>query len=154
MKAEPSANEAFVFDDNNSQSNMNLATHAQWNTCSQVPLRATQASKEMRAMMGVFRIDPFAFHGGPPPPSVAGPLAAPGKNFEWQLPMETPEEQSPHNLYNAAHPMQSTPHIVSSKMGDPSYGIPMSALASRAAAQVHGYDSSSYQGSSPGQSFH
>ncbi|KAF9010211.1 hypothetical protein BDQ17DRAFT_1007598 [Cyathus striatus] len=30
----------------------------------EVPLRATQASKEMRKMMGVFRLNPFAMHSG------------------------------------------------------------------------------------------
>ena len=30
----------------------------------EVPLRATQASKEMRKMMGVFRLNPFTMHTG------------------------------------------------------------------------------------------
>ncbi|KAI0036091.1 hypothetical protein K488DRAFT_67859 [Vararia minispora EC-137] len=53
----------------------------------QVPLRATQASKEMRGMMSVFRLNPFAIQGGVPEPAPeARPLSAPGEVIQWQLP--------------------------------------------------------------------
>jgi hypothetical protein len=68
----------------------------------EVPLRATQASKEMRRMMGVFRLNPFAMHSlsrgrdtddspdGSPTASVswsgeAGPLDQEPVMFEFQL---------------------------------------------------------------------
>lgn len=57
----------------------------------QVPLRATQASKEMRKMMGVFRLNPFAMHTGegrgvmPPPWYGGGPLEEEPLIFEFQL---------------------------------------------------------------------
>lgn len=149
VKAEPSATDAFVFDSTNASSPQ---TMVQWSSCSQVPLRATQASAEMRAMMGVFRINPFAFHGGPPPPAVGGPLATPGKHFEWQLPSEAPEEQTSPEAYDTMHEIQSTPRQDISHMVDPAYGFPMSALMTRrAASQAQAYDSPSYPGSSSGK---
>ncbi|KAI0322892.1 hypothetical protein OF83DRAFT_1167182 [Amylostereum chailletii] len=54
----------------------------------QVPLRATQASKEMRLLMGVFRLDPFAVQGAVAPSAEAGPLEEPGRLIEFQLPLE------------------------------------------------------------------
>ena len=59
----------------------------------EVPLRATQASKEMRKMMGVFRLNPFTIHnaGGRGVPmsswngETAGPLQEEPKLYEFQL---------------------------------------------------------------------
>lgn len=60
----------------------------------EVPLRATQASKEMRKMMGVFRLNPFAMHTGegrgvmPAPWCGGGPLEEEPLIFEFQLDVE------------------------------------------------------------------
>ena len=57
----------------------------------EVPLRATQASKEMRKMMGVFRLNPFAMHNGegrgvmPALWGGGGPLEEEPLIFEFQL---------------------------------------------------------------------
>ncbi len=57
----------------------------------EVPLRATHASEEMRKMMGRFRIDPFAIHSGENRGIVASwcgeacPLEEEGQIFEFQL---------------------------------------------------------------------
>jgi hypothetical protein len=57
----------------------------------EVPLRATQASKEMRKMMGVFRLNPFAMHSGegrgvmPALWCGGGPLEEEPLIFEFQL---------------------------------------------------------------------
>ena len=59
----------------------------------EVPLRATQASKEMRKMMGVFRLNPFTMHhdGGRGISATAwngeevGPLKEEPKLYEYQL---------------------------------------------------------------------
>ena len=57
----------------------------------EVPLRATQASKEMRKMMGVFRLNPFAMHSGegrgvmPALWCGGGPLEEEPLVFEFQL---------------------------------------------------------------------
>lgn len=40
-----------------------------FSSMTEVPLRATQASKEMRRMMGVFRLDPFTMHNAVRDPS-------------------------------------------------------------------------------------
>jgi len=74
----------------------------------EVPLRATQASKPMRKMMGVFRLNPFSMHeGGGQAMStwigeVAGPLEEEPQIFEFQLDIgyresdeEEEEEQPP-----------------------------------------------------------
>ncbi|KZT64553.1 hypothetical protein DAEQUDRAFT_814908 [Daedalea quercina L-15889] len=80
----------------------------------EVPLRATQASKEMRKLMGAFRLDPFAMHNGVksaasqsvPIGIEVGPLREPPIMFEWQVELAYPlvpqsprwsaEEQSLH----------------------------------------------------------
>jgi hypothetical protein len=60
----------------------------------EVPLRATQASKEMRKMMGVFRLNPFAMHSGegrgvmPALWCGGGPLQEEPLIFEFQLDLE------------------------------------------------------------------
>ena len=60
----------------------------------EVPLRATQASKEMRKMMGVFRLNPFAMHSGegrgvmPALWCGGGPLEEEPLIFEFQLDIE------------------------------------------------------------------
>jgi hypothetical protein len=71
----------------------------------EVPLRATQASKEMRKMMGVFRLNPFAMHSGAGRGVVssswyggeARPLDEEPVTFEFQLelddPLGSPKEQ-------------------------------------------------------------
>jgi hypothetical protein len=51
----------------------------------QVPLRATQATKAMRKMMSVFRLNPFAVQGSAPTMEEAGPLEEEGRLFEFQL---------------------------------------------------------------------
>ncbi|KAA1472414.1 hypothetical protein DENSPDRAFT_180253 [Dentipellis sp. KUC8613] len=79
-------------------------------TESQVPLRATQASKEMRRMMGVFRLNPFAVQGGNGslnvPLEEAKPLAEEGKIFEFQLTRDglvTPESPSSHRQLSSPY---------------------------------------------------
>jgi hypothetical protein len=55
---------------------------------SEVPLRATQASSEMRRMMGVFRLNPFAIHGAGTATGwcgQVGPLEEEPLLFEFQL---------------------------------------------------------------------
>lgn len=76
----------------------------------EVPLRATQASKAMRKMMGVFRLNPFSMHeGGGQAMSTwlgedAGPLEEEPQVFEFQLDVgyrdsdEEAEEQPPSHL--------------------------------------------------------
>ncbi|OAX41641.1 hypothetical protein K503DRAFT_863710 [Rhizopogon vinicolor AM-OR11-026] len=80
----------------------------------EVPLRATQASKAMRKMMGVFRLNPFSMHeGGGQAMSTwigeeAGPLEEEPKIFEFQLDIgylesdEEGEEQVPQQLQTVA----------------------------------------------------
>ena len=57
----------------------------------EVPLRATQASKAMRKMMGVFRLNPFSMHESGAQPATtwtgeeAGPLEEEPQMFEFQL---------------------------------------------------------------------
>ncbi|KAF8556828.1 hypothetical protein OG21DRAFT_1506037, partial [Imleria badia] len=57
----------------------------------EVPLRATQASKAMRKMMGVFRLNPFSMHESGAQPTTtwtgeeAGPLEEEPQMFEFQL---------------------------------------------------------------------
>ncbi|KAG1826686.1 hypothetical protein EV424DRAFT_1643254 [Suillus variegatus] len=76
----------------------------------EVPLRATQASKAMRKMMGVFRLNPFSMHeGGGQAMSTwmgedAGPLDEEPQVFEFQLDVgyrdsdEELDEQHPSHL--------------------------------------------------------
>ncbi|KAG1747379.1 hypothetical protein EDB19DRAFT_302730 [Suillus lakei] len=76
----------------------------------EVPLRATQASKAMRKMMGVFRLNPFSMHeGGGQAMSTwmgedAGPLDEEPQVFEFQLDVgfrdsdDEVEEQAPSHL--------------------------------------------------------
>ena len=57
----------------------------------EVPLRATQASKAMRKMMGVFRLNPFSMHDSGAQPTTTwtgeepGPLEQEPQMFEFQL---------------------------------------------------------------------
>lgn len=143
VKAEPSAADAFVFDSANATTSPAIS---QWGSCNQVPLRATQAGPEMRAMMGVFRINPFAFHGGPPPPAVAGPLPVPGKHFEWQVPAVEHDD----DVLGAASDIPYDDASSTVTMGGPAYGFPLSALTPprRAVAQAQGYKSPAYSSSS------
>ncbi|KAI0066902.1 hypothetical protein BV25DRAFT_1987990 [Artomyces pyxidatus] len=80
VKEEPAHDGAFVF-----EAAPAAAPSARQHE-SQVPLRATQASKEMRKLMGVFRLDPFAVQGAVPQ-EAAGPLPEEGRIFEFQLRM-------------------------------------------------------------------
>ncbi|KIY68510.1 hypothetical protein CYLTODRAFT_453481 [Cylindrobasidium torrendii FP15055 ss-10] len=57
---------------------------------SEVPLRASQAGRKMRSMMGVFRLNPFAVQGDTTSDltwcgEVPGPLPESPKTHEWQL---------------------------------------------------------------------
>ncbi|KAI0295748.1 hypothetical protein BC826DRAFT_1007419 [Russula brevipes] len=62
----------------------------------QVPLRATQATKAMRKMMSVFRLNPFAVQGSAPTVEEAGPLEEEGRLFEFQLRLgDTPPPSPP-----------------------------------------------------------
>jgi hypothetical protein len=62
----------------------------------QVPLRATQATKAMRKMMSVFRLNPFAVQGSAPSVEEAGPLEEEGRLFEFQLRLgDTPPPSPP-----------------------------------------------------------
>ncbi|KAI0300158.1 hypothetical protein B0F90DRAFT_1725534 [Multifurca ochricompacta] len=72
---------AFVFE--SSPSTPGLANEGLRET--QVPLRATQATKAMRKMMSVFRLNPFAVQGSTPTVEEAGPLEEEGRLFEFQL---------------------------------------------------------------------
>lgn len=71
----------------------------------EVPLRATHAPKEMRKLMGSFRLDPFAMHNGVksaasqsvPLGIEVGPLREPPVVFEWQVELAYPlVPRSPH----------------------------------------------------------
>jgi hypothetical protein len=72
----------------------------------EVPLRATQASKEMRKMMGVFRLNPFTMHNaggrGAHAPSWngedAGPLSEEPQLYEFQLILDDDEPASEEPL--------------------------------------------------------
>ncbi|KAH7887003.1 hypothetical protein F5I97DRAFT_1090529 [Phlebopus sp. FC_14] len=67
----------------------------------QVPLRATQASKAMRKMMGVFRLNPFAIHESAGQPTTTwsgedpGPLEEEPQMFEFQLDLPGCESTTP-----------------------------------------------------------
>lgn len=85
----------------------------------EVPLRATQASKKMRKMMGVFRLDPFAMHNGQRGPAVAtwsgeeiGPLKEAPRYFEFQLDLPGLERADPVPE-PAAPPCSSSPSLPS-----------------------------------------
>ncbi|KAH9833157.1 uncharacterized protein C8Q71DRAFT_849923 [Rhodofomes roseus] len=75
-----------------------LATNPLLDSMPEVPLRATQASKEMRRLMGAFRLDPFAMHNGVksaasqsvPVGIEVGPLREPPVMFEWQAELDCP----------------------------------------------------------------
>lgn len=92
----------------------------------EVPLRATQASKEMRRMMGVFRLNPFAMHtlsrgvdtddspdGSPTGTTTwcgeAGPLEQEPVMFEFQLDIDRQEDDGP--VRHAAQPSSRLPAI-------------------------------------------
>lgn len=57
-----------------------------FNSMTEVPLRATQASKEMRRMMGVFRLDPFTMHNA---------VRDPDANLNWNGEPIGPLTESP-----------------------------------------------------------
>jgi|SRR6266850_822393 len=78
----------------------------------QVPLRATQATKAMRKMMSVFRLNPFAVQGSAPTVEEAGPLEEEGRLFEFQLRLgDTPPPSSP--------PVRSTSTLPESRTTSP-----------------------------------
>ncbi|KAF8636905.1 hypothetical protein AX17_003156 [Amanita inopinata Kibby_2008] len=71
----------------------------------EVPLRATHASEEMRKMMGRFRIDPFAIHNGEHRGVVASwcggeacPLEEEPLIFEFQVDLEGVQPNTPKEL--------------------------------------------------------
>ncbi|KAL0959598.1 hypothetical protein HGRIS_011308 [Hohenbuehelia grisea] len=70
----------------------------------QVPLRASQASDEMKQMMHVFHLDPFTMHKGARrgthrrPMMETGPLQAPPRFFEFQLDIVDPLDMDAHGL--------------------------------------------------------
>ncbi|EKM57974.1 uncharacterized protein PHACADRAFT_171191 [Phanerochaete carnosa HHB-10118-sp] len=78
----------------------------------EVPLRATQASKEMRRMMGVFRLDPFTMHNAVRDPTAnvnwngepIGPLREVPRILEFQLEIgyDRVKSEPPGALYLAA----------------------------------------------------
>ena len=77
--------------------NTDEAAFPAFSSMTEVPLRATQATKEMRRMMGVFRLDPFTMHNAVRDPSAnltwngepIGPLKEDPVLYEFQL--ETPD---------------------------------------------------------------
>ncbi|KAI0002584.1 hypothetical protein BJV74DRAFT_609514 [Russula compacta] len=78
----------------------------------QVPLRATQATKAMRKMMSVFRLNPFAVQGSAPTVDEAGPLEEEGRLFEFQLRLgDSPPPSSP--------PVRSTSTLPESRTTSP-----------------------------------
>jgi len=63
VKLEPDDPDArFIMELTHSSSSPRSSPDAFLDSPPEVPLRATQASKEMRLMMGVFRLNPFAMH--------------------------------------------------------------------------------------------
>ncbi|KAH0826695.1 hypothetical protein J3R83DRAFT_5087 [Lanmaoa asiatica] len=89
----------------------------------EVPLRATQASKAMRKMMGVFRLNPFSMHesGGQPTTTwtgeEAGPLEEEPQMFEFQLNLPGYEPA-------VSDPVQPQPASSSSNKLDPDLDDP------------------------------
>ncbi|KAG0706942.1 hypothetical protein DFH29DRAFT_899269 [Suillus ampliporus] len=89
----------------------------------EVPLRATQASKAMRKMMGVFRLNPFSMHeGGGQAMSTwmgedAGPLDEEPQIFEFQLDVgyresdEEDDEQPPSHLQTLVEVPEPEPDV-------------------------------------------
>jgi len=90
---------------NNSSSSPSVLEHS-LAPPTEVPLRATQASKEMRKMMGVFRLNPFTMHNaggrGAHAPSWngedAGPLSEEPQLYEFQLILDDDEPASEEPL--------------------------------------------------------
>lgn len=70
-----------------------MTAYPAFSSMTEVPLRATQASKEMRRMMGVFRLDPFTMHNAVRDPTAnlnwngepIGPLREEPVMLEFQL---------------------------------------------------------------------
>jgi hypothetical protein len=90
VKQEP--DDGFIMEFTNSSSSPSVVENS-LAPPTEVPLRATQASKEMRKMMGVFRLNPFTMHNagarGTHVPSWngedAGPLSEEPQLYEFQL---------------------------------------------------------------------
>ncbi|KAH9915984.1 uncharacterized protein B0H18DRAFT_959041 [Fomitopsis serialis] len=81
-----------------SHTRLSRSTNPLLDSIPELPLRATQASKEMRVLMGAFRLDPFAMHNGVnsaasqsvPVGIEIGPLRVPPVMFEWQAELVRP----------------------------------------------------------------
>jgi len=103
VKQEP--DDGFIMEFTNSPSSPTIFDHS-LAPPTEVPLRATQASKEMRKMMGVFRLNPFTMHNsggrGAHMPSwngeEAGPLQEEPQLYEFQLILEGVEPDSDEPL--------------------------------------------------------
>lgn len=93
VKMEPDDSGDYFINEYSSVSNSQLTHENSLAPPTEVPLRATQASKEMRKMMGVFRLNPFTMHhdGGRGISSPTwngeevGPLDEEPRLFEYQL---------------------------------------------------------------------
>lgn len=100
------------------------------NTLTEVPLRATQASKDMRKMMGVFRLNPFAMHSGegrgvmPALWCGGGPLDEEPLLFEFQLDIDgdefgaSPTDLDEPQLRSFSPSFQLHPEDLKSDMGE------------------------------------
>lgn len=95
VKEEDIAGDGFIFD---GPKMLDLTSHS-FAPMTEVPLRATQATKAMRRLMGVFRLDPFAInnssaHGKTTEKDTdwsgekIGPLRYPGREIQFQLDLD------------------------------------------------------------------
>lgn len=81
----------------------------------EVPLRATQASKAMRKMMGVFRLNPFSMHDSSCQSTTtwtgeeAGPLEEEPQMFEFQLNVPGCEDSTSESDTLDSPPLQNVP---------------------------------------------
>jgi hypothetical protein len=109
VKQEP--DDAFVMEFSNCSSLPSVFEHP-LAPPTEVPLRATQASKEMRKMMGVFRLNPFTMHNGSgrgtATPSWngedAGPLEEEPHLYEFQLLVEATVEHDTDEALRSLSP--------------------------------------------------
>lgn len=100
---------------------VNHASSVVFNAMTEVPLRATGASKEMRKLMGVFRLDPFTAHGT---------VRNPDPNIAWNGEPIGPLREKPHLIefqidIPGAVKRESTPREVDEHLpAESSYGTP------------------------------
>ncbi|PCH39435.1 hypothetical protein WOLCODRAFT_167961 [Wolfiporia cocos MD-104 SS10] len=98
VKTEEDAEGSFIFEQPAPSAALGRDVAAAFESMPEVPLRATGASKEMRKMMGAFRLDPFAMHNGirsaavaaPPPGIEVGPLREEPRLIEFQVHLDAP----------------------------------------------------------------